>query len=73
MDSLMDFPHNVVVVFVALAVLLVVVSTREYLRLRHLPPGPNGLPFIGSALNMPTKLPWIRFFEISKQYGKIQV
>ncbi|TCD70035.1 hypothetical protein EIP91_005287 [Steccherinum ochraceum] len=50
---------------------LVASEIRGYLWRRNLPPGPRGLPIIGNALSMPTKLPWLRFFEFSKQYGPV--
>ncbi|KAH8101906.1 cytochrome P450 [Cristinia sonorae] len=58
-------------VYTGLAVLFTYLVFREcrgYLRRRSLPPGPRGLPLIGNVHQLPTKLPWIRFFEISKQF-----
>ncbi|KAF9548281.1 cytochrome P450 [Agrocybe pediades] len=34
-----------------------------------LPPGPKGLPFIGSLFNMPVDRQWITYAEWSKPYG----
>ena len=34
-----------------------------------MPPGPRGIPLLGNVFQMPTELPWIRFFEFSKKYG----
>ncbi|KAF9474971.1 cytochrome P450 [Pholiota conissans] len=38
---------------------------------RRLLPGPPRLPFIGSALYMPTRRPWLVFSEWDKTYGGI--
>ncbi|KAI0072737.1 cytochrome P450 [Panus rudis PR-1116 ss-1] len=57
--------------FTILIVWLVSAEIRGYLWRRQLPPGPPGLPLLGNTLQMPTKLPWIRFFEISKKYGPV--
>lgn len=37
----------------------------------RLPPGPQGLPFIGNAFDMPTDKPWLKFHHWGKIYGDI--
>jgi hypothetical protein len=34
---------------------------------RSLPPGPRGLPFIGSVLDLPQSESWLKYAEWSKQ------
>ncbi|KAI7547780.1 hypothetical protein KC331_g4808 [Hortaea werneckii] len=38
---------------------------------KQLPPGPQGLPIIGNALQMPQRLPWLEFYRMSREYGPI--
>lgn len=33
------------------------------------PPGPRGYPFIGNALSIPLKDPWLYYTEIADEYG----
>ena len=42
---------------------------KSYRQSRTLPPGPRGLPFIGNALQVPTKMPWLKFTEWAAEYG----
>ncbi len=35
-----------------------------------LPPGPPGLPFLGNALDMAVKYPWLKYAEWGRQYGR---
>ena len=37
---------------------------------KPLPPGPNGLLFIGNILNMPKVRPWLGLRDMCKKYGK---
>lgn len=36
---------------------------------RRMPPGPKGLPFIGSGYKVPAIKPWRKFAEWNRQYG----
>ncbi|KAI7195194.1 hypothetical protein KC316_g5923 [Hortaea werneckii] len=38
---------------------------------KQLPPGPQGLPIIGNALQMPKRLPWLEFYRMSREYGPV--
>lgn len=40
-----------------------------YWRFQRLPPGPRGLPFIGSKHQVPSVKPWRKFEEWNKHYG----
>jgi hypothetical protein len=35
-----------------------------------LPPGPKGLPFIGSAFSINKREPWLTYTEWKKSYGR---
>lgn len=38
---------------------------------KQLPPGPQGLPIIGNALQMLRRLPWLEFYRMSREYGPV--
>ncbi|ETW77266.1 cytochrome P450 monooxygenase 29 [Heterobasidion irregulare TC 32-1] len=38
---------------------------------RRMPPGPKGLPFIGSEYQVPSIKPWRKFAEWNRQYGPV--
>lgn len=52
-----------------IAVFLATIVMHGYISKRHLPPGPRRLPPIGNMLQYPSKTPWIRFAEWSKEFG----
>jgi len=50
----------------------VIVLLRIFRRRRHAlpyPPGPKGLPIIGNALDMPSKNPYLTYWQWGKKYG----
>ncbi len=52
--------------------LVVVLLGLFWIRLpKNLPPGPTGLPGIGSALALRSCAPYLRFTEWSKKYGGV--
>ncbi|TCD70730.1 hypothetical protein EIP91_002106 [Steccherinum ochraceum] len=63
--------HPVLLALTVIAVWIVVAEVRTFIRRRHLPPGPPGLPLLGNALQMPTDLPWKHFHEYGKTYGSV--
>lgn len=63
--------------FVSIALLALTTIAYFYNRLKphgegkQLPPGPQGLPIIGNAMQMPKRLPWLEFYRMSREYGPI--
>ena len=54
-----------------LTFLLVLTAVRQYrTRPKNLPPGPWGLPFVGSLLSLGPN-PHLTFLEMTKTYGKV--
>ena len=39
-------------------------------RLRMMPPGPWGIPFLGSVLRVPVSMPWFQFTKWKNEYGE---
>ncbi|KAK7044238.1 hypothetical protein VNI00_007960 [Paramarasmius palmivorus] len=62
--TLLFDPYQSVVLF--LSVLLWVQRRKK-----HHPPGPPGYPFVGNALDMPLKKPWLKYVEWGKKYGDL--
>lgn len=64
-------PPNILGVPIILVVLAIYLLKPLKSRPRHLyPPGPTGLPGVGSLLDINAERPWITYSAWSKQYGK---
>jgi hypothetical protein len=61
--------HPLVAAGVLVATVSVLRSSFRRIRDPPLPPGPRGLPLIGSVLDIPTEHPWETYREWSKKYG----
>jgi hypothetical protein len=63
-----DSPYLVPVLLTLFSIFLI----RQYERRSRypLPPGPRGLPIIGSLLDMPPEKEWEAFSKWGKLYGK---
>ncbi|KAN0092737.1 Cytochrome P450 [Tylopilus felleus] len=61
----------VVVVFLALCSVGLIIRKRLTPHQLPLPPGPKGLPFLGSALEINKNEPWLTYGEWKKAYGEI--
>ncbi|KAI9566799.1 cytochrome P450 [Boletus coccyginus] len=61
----------VVVLFLTLCFVGFIVRKRLTPHQLPLPPGPKGLPFLGSALEINKNEPWVTFGEWKKTYGEI--
>jgi len=59
----------VVVVFLMLCFAGFIVRKRLTPHQLPLPPGPKGLPFLGSALDINKNEPWLTYGEWKKSYG----
>ncbi|KAF9072873.1 cytochrome P450 [Rhodocollybia butyracea] len=57
--------------FAAAGFTLLVVLLRKRTHRLPLPPGPQGYPLIGNALDIPAKYPWLTYFEWSKTFGDV--
>ena len=70
----MQLPFISLIDFLATSVFLyLLLAFRDYRRRRGLPypPGPPSRPIIGNLLDVPKKLPWIKYADISNKYGKV--
>jgi hypothetical protein len=46
---------------------------QERQKRRQLPPGPPGLPFIGSVLSFPKEQKWLTFTKWARKYGTFEL
>ncbi|XP_033639373.1 cytochrome P450 2J6-like [Asterias rubens] len=70
MDDSISVGFHTLLLF-AVTFLLVLTAVRQYRRRpKNLPPGPWGLPIIGSLLSLGTN-PHLTFLEMTKTYGKV--
>ena len=61
-------------IFALIALVWLTTTYREVFRTRkRLPPGPQGVPFLGNKHQVPPIKPWRKFEEWNKQYGKFFV
>lgn len=60
--------HGSGALLVLLALLLSLSFLRKKLR-RAEPPGPRGLPFIGSLLDLPKTDEWLHWLRLGERYG----
>jgi hypothetical protein len=57
------------VTFILLAI-MVVQAVRGISLRRKMPPGPQGLPWVGNKHQIPAVKPWRAFEKLNKQYGE---
>jgi hypothetical protein len=57
-------------IFIAFLTLCLTAWMMEHNTL-PLPPGPKGLPLIGSHYELPKKYPWLEYAKWAKKYGAI--
>lgn len=55
--------------FITVALLFVAAMRGVYRERRHLPPGPTGIPLLGSAHQLPARFQEQKLSEWGKQYG----
>ena len=67
----MDYLNTPTAVVVSLSLCFVWLTLRKKLSPHQLPlpPGPKGLPFLGSALEIDKDEPWVTYGEWKKTYG----
>ncbi|KAF4609871.1 hypothetical protein D9613_010412 [Agrocybe pediades] len=66
----MEFPSRTTL-FVAAVLGGVVLYNTCLKRKKNLPPGPQGIPILGNAHQMPVGTPWLSFAEMGKKFGDI--
>ncbi|KAJ7123122.1 putative monooxygenase [Mycena epipterygia] len=64
-------PRSATFLTLAAATTVYLLSKLLFSRKDSLPPGPNRLPLIGSALQVPREYPWLTFAQWRKAYGNI--
>ncbi|KAJ8592746.1 cytochrome P450 [Rhizopogon salebrosus TDB-379] len=64
-------PHIIAVGIGISCIALVAASRMTRRHVSPLPPGPRPLPFLGNALQLDTKRPWLTYTAWGKIYGKI--
>ncbi|KAJ3490425.1 hypothetical protein NLI96_g1432 [Meripilus lineatus] len=57
--------------FVLTTLLFAIAWYSQGQRLLSLPPGPRGLPIVGSAFEIPQEYPWLKFSEWNTMFGDI--
>ena len=60
-----EFSLTILAICFASLALVVAARKRRY----PLPPGPKGLPFLGSVFEVPKKYEWLAYQEWSRQHG----
>ena len=62
--------NNLDSILLLLGVLLALRLFTKKLSSNPLPPGPRGLPFIGSVLDIPMSYQWLTFAKWAEKWGK---
>lgn len=66
---LVIFLSTVFSILVAIALFASCAAKRKSIRPLNFPPGPKGLPFFGSVLEINTSEPWLTFMKWAPTYG----